>query len=61
MAKHGWYKEDGPPLCSEGDMVWRMRRARANIAVADKVYFAGIGDVSSIPLDREIRERAIAR
>lgn len=61
MARYGWYREDGPPLCSEGDMVWRMKRMRANICAADKVYFAGIGDVSSVPLDREQRARAVAR
>jgi hypothetical protein len=59
VQRFGEYREGGPHGISEGDMLYRLRKANAVILAAQKNYFCTIGDVASV-ID-EKRERAVQR
>lgn len=59
MQKHGWYIEGGPHGRSEGDMLYRLRRAQATILASNELYFGTIGAVASVI--EECRPRAVPR
>src|SRR3990167_7976993 len=48
VGRYGEYVETGPHGISEGDMLFRLRKADATILAAEKNYFTTIGDVASV-------------
>jgi len=59
MSRWGWYLERTVHGASEGDMLHRLRRGRANIAAADKLYFGHGGAVTAVIND--LRKRNVPR
>lgn len=57
----GWYLEGGQHGVSEGDMLHRLVKGRANIWAADRCYFGHFGEVAAVPESAEHRERAVSR
>jgi hypothetical protein len=58
--RNGWYAH-GIGHAAEGDMIARLASLRATIYAADKCYFRHFGDIASVPLNQEQRERTVSR
>ncbi len=53
--KWGWYLEGGAHASASQDLMARLKRGGARIAVSDRCYFQHFGQTSSYPRDKETR------